>query len=157
MIIRRNNEERENENLPPIAFGPMDREYENICSLRHHFLGGGYLSFVLNFNLKNRFTVVAHSAYYHNDTFHKNSQSLENKILLVDYSRNGTNSRGGSTFGNFFTYALLDWGYDSATQKQWFRSNATKHGLDPNVRVTKKVRDPLSLNALADMMSYRPH
>jgi hypothetical protein len=102
--------------------------------------------------LLNRFSLVTHSVFYHNDYFPV--KSLENKVTLVDYSRCGNDSRGGSQIGNVFTYCILDWGYLARNRKQWMQTHGAKHGIDQNARVTKSIVSGLSEYGRSTLHSF---
>ena len=64
-------------------------------------------------------------------------------MLLVDYELDGYGSRGGSQLGNHYCFALLDWGQAMRHEKGWFKSHAAEFGLNPNARLTKRVKESL--------------
>jgi len=71
----------------------------------------------LIYNDCNKHSVVAYNVGYHEDTLNGKMPSLENKAVfsIPGDSREG---RGGSN-GNYFHYALLDWG-DWQVTRHWF-------------------------------------
>ena len=89
MVLIALNKSRRLNSLPEVAEGPIAREMKSISYARKYFRKGNYFLFVLNFNLMNRFSLVCHPVFYHNDIFHRAIESVENKSLLVDYSRDG--------------------------------------------------------------------
>ena len=143
MVILALNKEREEDNLQPVALHQVEAEWSNIQIAAKHFRedGRNYLGFVCNYNLFNKFSLVCHPSCYHNDHFRV--KSLENKMLLVDYELDGYGSRGGSQLGNHYCFALLDWGQAMRHEKGWFKSHAAEFGLNPNARLTKRVKESL--------------
>lgn len=142
MIDQLNNERRIKGEMP-LAEAAICFEKRNIKTARDHFEDGDYLCFVNNYNLLNRYSLVAYPTAYHNDNL--NQRSLENKLLLVDYSQSGYKSRGGSSVGNHFCFALLDWGHTARSGTNYLRANHGTLGLPPNVRATKRVLDGLQI------------
>ena len=94
----------------PVAQDAIHNERHDIGLARQHFEKGDYLCFVNNYNLLSRYSLVAYPTAYHNDNL--NQRSLENKILLIDYTQSGDKSQSGSLFGNHFCFALLEWGHE---------------------------------------------
>ena len=70
--------------LPLLVKSALEREHANIKKARPSFYEGGYHAFVCNYSLLNWYSLVAYPVAYHND--HLNQPSLENKLLLVDYT-----------------------------------------------------------------------
>ena len=135
------NAQRESVEEDAIACLQVQHELSNIQSCQEYFQKSDYFSFVAHYNLLNRFSLVMHSVFYHNDYFPV--KSLENKVTLVDHTRCGSGSRGGSQLGNFFSYCVLDWGHHKRSTKAWMRAHGSHHGIDPNRRVTGAVLDSL--------------
>ena len=90
MMIDQINNERRFKGEMPLAEAAICYEKGNIKTARDHFEDGDYLRFVNNYNLLNRYSLVAYPTAYHNDNL--NQCSLENKLLLVDYSQAGCKS-----------------------------------------------------------------
>ena len=65
----------------PLAKEAIRHELSNISFASEHFGDGECLALVNNYNLLNRYSLVAYPSAYHND--HLNQLSLENNLLLV--------------------------------------------------------------------------
>ena len=149
------NQDRKMNGQLPLAPDALRNEMDNITLAREHFGHGDYLSFVNNYNLRNRYSLVAYPTAYHND--HLNKSSLENKLLLIDYTQTGEKSRGGSMFGNHYCFALLDWGHAKRSECAYLRANHHALGLPANVRATKHVKQRLSApqrRRMSSMVGY---
>ena len=141
--------------LPLLAKLALEHECVNVGKARVSFSEGGYHVFVCNYNLLNRYLLVAYPVAYHDD--HLNQPSLENKLLLVDYTQPGTSSRSGSTFGNHFYYALLDWGHIRKRSTQWVVANHVRLdyiGVNPNAPVRQSTLDSLTQAHRREMNSF---
>ena len=126
-----------------LPFKTREKNIKNIDLAREHFKNGDYLALVNNYNILNRYSLVTYPTAYHNDNL--NQDSLENKLLLIDYTQSGDKSRGGSMFGNHFCFALLDWGHKQCSEGGYLRANHVSLCLPANVRTTKKVKRQLTL------------
>ena len=133
MVISTLNEKRNECGELPVAEGPVAHEMENVLYARSCFKkSGSYFFLISNFNLRNRYSLVCHSVGLHNDVFHCGSESIENKLQLIDITRKGDGSRGGSLFGNFYCFAILDWSYEARTRRGWAVANLGRWGLNPH-------------------------
>ena len=53
--------------------------------------------------------------------------------------------------GNHCSFAILDWGYESLTRKQWLRANFPRYGHNQNSRATDTFLDDLPIKALSEI------
>ena len=152
-IIKALNEKRSKRGLPPVARCQVEAEELNIKVASEHYLdSGSFLEFCAVYNLFNKHSLVTHSSAYHNDHF--KTPSLENKVLLVDYERDGYQGRGGSQLGNYYCYALLDWGHLHRLEKAWFIAYGRNYNIDPNSRLTPKLKASLPASGQALLDEY---
>ena len=136
MILQTWNQERKVKGELAVAEGPLKKEIESIQYARSCFKGN-YFYFVVNYNLKNRFSLVCYTAGLHHDVFNGSCESIENKLLLADLTREGSKSRGGSMFGNYFCYAILDWTHELKTRRAWMNANLPRYQYQAKQRWTK--------------------
>ena len=152
-IIKAFNEKRRKRGLPPVARCQVEAEEQNIKVASEHYLdSGSFLGFCAVYNLFNKHSLVTHSSAYHNDHF--KTPSLENKVLLVDYERDGYQGRGGSQLGNYYCYALLDWGHLHRLEKAWFIAYGRNYNIDPNSRLTPRLKASLPPSGQALLDEY---
>merc|ERR1739845_150599 len=148
------NETRAKKFLPPVASHQVRYDMVNVLAAREAYVRsrGDYFVMTANFNLHNKFTFVQHPVYYHNDHFP--IPSIENKLVLVDYTRSGAQSRGGSQLGNYFCYAILDWGTEHSLRKSWWRANACAYNLPTEARLTTAMLSQLPPDGQRTLHEY---
>ena len=131
------------------------KEQVNIGKAYAPYSEGSYHTCLFNFNFLDRHLLVAYPVAYHGNSL--DQHSLENKLLLVDYTQPGTSSRSGSTFGNHFYYALLDWGHIRKRSTQWVVANHVRLGyigVNPNAPVRQSTLDSLTQAHRREMNSF---
>ncbi len=128
MIVTRWNEVQREVGQPEVATGVIRHEMQNILAARRSFQSqtGNYYVLVVNYNLHNKYSLVAYFSRMHHDFFNCGSESMENKLLLIQRQHRGHVGRGGSKYGDYFCFAILDWAYESRSQRQWLVANANR-------------------------------
>ena len=88
----------------------------------------------LVYNDYNKHSVVAYNVGYHKDIFNGKMPSLENKAVFSIHS-DSRKGRGGSD-GNYFHYALLDWGNRQVTRRRFLLD---RNAIRPEQQATQST------------------
>ena len=123
MIIRKLNKDRLKCGKTAIAAGPVSSEYQNILHARKAYdnvPNGKMMHFVNAYNLLNKHSMNGYPCGLHCDFYQKGSESFENKILLVNDKIKHNVGRGGSLVGGKYVFAILDWGAQNKSRRQWY-------------------------------------
>ena len=113
LVIDRFNRSRFGQHYGNLAAGPVSSELANLCSARMSVSSAlpneKIERLISDFNSFNKYSMVCYPVGMHYNYFHKNKESVENKLLLCCSKQRGSHGRGGSLSGSQFVYALLDW------------------------------------------------
>ena len=136
-----------------VAYGPTNHEWKKVLSCRpiYSLNQNNYYQFIRAYVEINSTTLVSHNVGLHDDTFNEESESLENKILFVDYSRRCLGRSGALMLHNELS-AVLDWNSVTKSNRSFLQNNESelRRGGYSTTQLTQRTitqwferRDPL--------------